>query len=440
MSVVIGVNAYHGDSSAVAVNAEGLCAGVEEERFRRVKHWAGFPSEAILHCVDSAAGGDFGAVEAIAVSRKPDAHLPKKIMLALRNPRGLARAFDRVRNMAAVSSLTDKIQGLVTGDVEVKLHRVEHHKAHVASAFFCSPFEEAACLSVDGFGDFVSTMVAHGRGSDVEVLDEVLFPHSLGLYYTAVTQYLGFPKYGDEYKVMGLAAYGEPRFVSQLRQLVPSRSNGLFSLDLTYFRHVSEGVDMSWDDGEPHLGEVFTPALEKLLGPRRAKGEEIDQRHRDIAASMQAVYEERFFALVREVMRRTGCRRLALAGGCAMNSLANGRLFDNTDVQEVFIQAAAGDAGTALGAALWVEHAVLGRPRRFVMEHAFWGPGYDMGDIRRAVADGVAGSGGADGVYGDSRPPLATKGTGCGDRAGDRRRRGGRLVPGAVRVGAQSPR
>src|SRR4029079_14817301 len=189
---------------------------------------------------------------------------------------------------------------------------------------------------------------------------------------TALTQFLGFLHFGDEYKVMGLAAYGEPTFAAQVGQVVPGTPDGTFRLDLRYFRHLSEGVEMSWEDGAPTQGIVFTPALEELLGPRRRPDEELTQRHKDLAASLQRVYEERFFALVRALQERTGLRRLVLAGGCALNSVANGKLFEATDVEEVYIQSAAGDAGTSLGAALYVHHAIHGAPRDFVMEHSYW--------------------------------------------------------------------
>jgi carbamoyltransferase len=238
----------------------------------------------------------------------------------------------------------------------------------------------------------------------VEVLGRVHFPHSLGLFYTAVTQFLGFPGFGDEYKVMGLAAYGEPAFAERLGRIVPARPDGSFALDLRYFRHLSEGVDMTWEDGSPELGTIYTPALEELLGPARRPGEELTQRHKDLAASLQQVYEDRFFALVRALGKRTGMNKLALAGGCAMNSLANGKLFERTDVKDVFIQAASGDAGTSLGAALYVHYAVLGTPRNgFVMEHSYWGPAYDEQEIRRAIAGALPESGGRDGLWGEIR-------------------------------------
>ena len=410
MSKILGLSAFHADASAAALSAGCMVAGVEEERFRRVKHWAGFPERSLAFCL-AELGGDLREVSALAVSRQPRAYLLRKALLALTHPRSLRRAASRARNLAQVGALGPRIAAALGdgrgGGGLPRVHPVEHHLAHIASAFFCSPFEEAACLSLDGFGDFVSAMLAVGRGPAVEVLQRVHFPHSLGQLYTAVTQYLGFAGFGDEYKVMGLAAYGEPAWAAALADVVPALPDGTFRLDLRYFRHLSEGVDMTWDDGAPVLAPLFTPALERLLGPARRPGEELTQRHRDVAASLQRVYEERFFALVRALLRRTGQRRLALAGGCAMNSLANGKLFERTDVEEVYIQAAAGDAGTALGAALWVHHAERGAPRGFVMEHCYWGPAHGETEVRRAIAAAVAGSGGGDGTWGEIRIETA---------------------------------
>src|SRR5713226_1253532 len=295
---VLGLNAYHGDAAAAVLTPGGLASGVEEERFTRVKHWAGFPRLAMEHCLREIGSTSSDGETAFAVSRLPKAHFWRKAALALSHPRSLGRSLARVRNIAQLSSLEDRLaQTVGRGKRPPKLYPVEHHLAHAASAFLCSPFDEAACLTVDGFGDFVSTMLAVGKGQGIDVLQRVHFPHSLGLFYTALTQHLGFPKYGDEYKVMGLAGYGEPRFVAELRTVVPGLSDGTFRLDLQYFRHLREGVDMTWDDGEPKLGDVFTMALERLLGPRRHPQDEVGQRHKDLAASLQAVYEERFFAL-----------------------------------------------------------------------------------------------------------------------------------------------
>jgi carbamoyltransferase len=401
---LIGLSVYHADASAAAVVDGRFIAGVEEERFRRIKHWAGFPEQALRWCVGEAAGGDASDLDGVAVARQPRAYLLRKVALALSNPRSLRRAASRARNLVQVGALENRLAAALGNGAAPPLYPVEHHLAHVASAFYCSPFEEAMCLTVDGFGDFVSTMMAVGRGNSIEVLQRVHFPHSLGLLYTAVTQHLGFVHFGDEYKVMGLAAYGEPRLAPQIRQMVPALADGTFRLDLRYFRHLSEGVDMTWEDGSPELGLIGTRAVAELLGPARRADEPLEQRHKDLAASLQAVYEERFFALVRALQKRTGMKRLALAGGCALNSLANGRLFENTDVEDVFIQAAAGDAGTALGAALYAHHSILGQPRNgWVMEHSYWGPQYGEVEIRKALCQGVPGSDGRDGTYGELR-------------------------------------
>ncbi|HEY0513850.1 MAG TPA: carbamoyltransferase C-terminal domain-containing protein [Thermoanaerobaculia bacterium] len=416
MSRILGLSVYHADASAAAVVDGRFVAGVEEERFRRIKHWAGFPERAIRFCLEEMNGGGLEGgtglegITALAVARQPRAYLARKALLALSHPRSLRRAMGRARNLRQVASLEERI-ATALGGAAAPLHAVEHHLAHVASAFYCSPFEEAMCLTVDGFGDFVSTMMAVGRGGSIEVLERVHFPHSLGLFYTAITQFLGFLGFGDEYKVMGLAAYGEPTFAGHLGTMVPARADGTFELDLRYFRHLSEGVEMNWEEGSPELGRVYTPALAELLGPPRQRDEELTQRHMDLAASLQRVYEERFFALVHALQRRTGLKRLALAGGCAMNSLANGRLFDRTDVEEVFIQSAAGDAGTSLGAALYTHHALLGAPRDgFVMEHSYWGPAYGEEAIRRAIADAIPGSGGRDGDWREVRIESAPDG------------------------------
>jgi len=267
------------------------------------------------------------------------------------------------------------------------MHWVEHHPSHLASAFLVSPFEEAAVGAIDGFGDFVSTSFGVGRGGNLRVLDRIYFPHSLGLAYLAVTQYLGFPGYGDEFKVMGLAPYGEPEYVREVGQLIELKPGGRFALDLSFFRHWSEGVTMTWDDGEPTIGPVYTSRLEELLGPARVPGAPLEARHEAVAASIQAVFEKVFFHVLNGLHEKTRLRRLCLAGGCAMNSVANGKIRERTPFEEVFIQPAAGDNGTALGAAYHVWNGVKGGERRFVMEHGYWGPEFDGSDLRTVVEE-----------------------------------------------------
>ncbi len=373
--VLLGLNAYHGDSSACLVVDGRLVAAAEEERFRRIKHWAGFPSEAVRYCLREA-GLRLPDVGHVAMNRDPRANLVRKALFAARYRPGTVSVRSRLRNAFRIggirSAFASELRDL--GDLRAPVHPVEHHRAHLASAFFVSPFERAAVVSVDGFGDFVSTMWAGGEGRTLRVHGQVRFPHSLGLLYLALTQYLGFPRYGDEYKVMGLAAYGKPRLTNELRRLIRLESGGRFRLDLRYFRHQAEGVSMVWENGEPTIGAAFSAELERLLGPARRPEGPVEARHQDIAASLQAVFEEAFFHVLRAAHHHARCPELALAGGCAMNSVANGKIYANTPFKRLYVQSAAGDAGGAIGAAFYVLHHVLGRPRSFVMDHAYWGP------------------------------------------------------------------
>jgi carbamoyltransferase len=263
---------------------------------------------------------------------------------------------------------------------------VEHHMAHLASAFMVSPFDQAAVVSVDGFGDFVGAMWGVGRGNHLEAKGKIYFPHSLGLFYLAITQWLGFTQYGDEYKVMGLAAYGEPARRSEMRELVTLNASEQFRLNLPYFLHQVHGANMTFEAGEPHMGIVFSPEMERLLGPRRAPGEPISHRHEEIAASLQQRYEEAFLHLLNYVYEQVKIPNLCLAGGCAMNSVANGKIFQRTPFKEVYIQAAAGDAGGAIGAAYYVWNQILQHSRNFVLESAYWGPQFSEVELSEAVS------------------------------------------------------
>ena len=384
--LILGINAYHGDVSAVLLRDGELVAAVEEERFRRVKHYAGFPREAIRACL-AMGGVDAGDVDAFAVSRNPRAHLWRKGLFALRHRPSPSLIRDRAANARSVGHIARTLAesvGLEQSRVSGRMHYVEHHAAHLASSYFAGPFEDAAVCAIDGFGDFVSTSSGVGRGTRVAIEQRVFFPHSLGLLYLALTQFLGFPKYGDEFKVMGLAPYDEPAFTDRIRQLVAVDSTGQLRLDLSYFTHWSGGMTMTWADGEPEIGPVFTPKLAELLGPARRPQEPLDARHEAIAASLQRAYEEAAFMVLRALHARVRNPRLCLAGGCAMNSVANGKIRAETPFTDVYIQPAAGDNGTALGAALHVWHHGGGE-RRFQMRHGYWGPQFDDQAIAAAI-------------------------------------------------------
>jgi carbamoyltransferase len=385
---VLGINAYHADVSAVLVRDGVLVAAVEEERFRRIKHVSGFPAEAIRTCL--AMAGISGAdVDHVGISRNPRAHLWRKALFALRHRPGASLLRDRAANYRQVQSIPGTLRatlGISERAAGPRVHWIEHHPAHLASAFFVSPFEQAAVCAIDGFGDFVSTSWAVGTDRRVDVRRRVFFPHSLGVLYLALTQYLGFLKFGDEFKVMGLAPYGSPDFTKEIGRLLRHVPGGTFELDLTYFQHWSGGATMTWEDGEPVLGPVYSSKLEHLLGPARRPDEPVTPRHEAIAASLQVVYEEAAFHVLNGVHEATGLTRLCLAGGCAMNSVANGKIRERTPFREVYVQPAAGDNGTALGAAYWVWNQVLGQPRRFVMSHGYWGPEFAAPAIDAALS------------------------------------------------------
>jgi carbamoyltransferase len=386
---ILGINAFHGDASAALVKDGRLVAAIEEERLNRRKHCAGFPALAIRSVLESG-GVRPGDIDHVAISRDPKANLHKKILFTLqKRPSFTKLVKNRLANVAKVRGVEDALAaalGVQRGEIRAKLHNVEHHKSHVSSAFFVSGFEEAACLSIDGFGDFVSTMRAVGRDRDFEVLDRIEFPHSAGLFYTAITQFLGFLKYGEEWKMMGLAPYGKPRYVEQLERVIRPVSGGRFELELQYFKHHSEGVEMTWDEGSPQLGKVYSDGLSDLLGPARdPEDPEFFGKWADIAHSAQIVYERIFFHVLADLHERTKMTRLAMAGGCALNSVANGKILEKTPFKEVFVQPAAGDDGTSIGAAFYVEHAVMRGARRFVLDHAYTGPSFSDAEIQSAL-------------------------------------------------------
>lgn len=382
---ILGINAYHGNASAAIVCDGKLVAAVEEERFNRVKYAAGFPAEAIRYCLKEA-GLDLKEIDHVAVPRNPYARLGTKLLYALRMP---SFARERIKVLAKFTGIPEALAQALDADpaqIEAKFHRVEHHQAHLASAFFVSPFERAALLSADGLGDFASTMWGTGTGSRMRIEGAIAFPHSLGLFYSAVTQYLGFLKFGDEYKVMGLAAYGEPEQIEALRDIVRNSGNG-FRLGLDYFTHHRTGPEMSWAEADktPVLGKLFSEEMEKRLGPKRKPEEPLEQRHRNLAAALQGRLEEIYLGMLKNIGERTGLKSVCLAGGVAFNCVANGKIFDKTSFQEVYVHPAAGDAGLAVGAAYYVWHQILGEPRSFAMDHAYWGPGYTSEAIRRAL-------------------------------------------------------
>ncbi len=382
---ILGINAYHADSSAAIFKDGLLIAATEEERFKRIKHWAGFPTEAIAFCLKEA-GISLGEVDHIAIGRDPYAKLGRKILYLLKNPGGGFRAVkDRLSNAKKVSSLESEFKALDPSisarAIKSKIHQVEHHRSHLASAFFASPFEKAAILSIDGSGDFTTTMTATGTHNRMTVLDSVDFPHSVGLFYTAFTQLIGFPHYGDEYKVMGLAPYGEPNHLEALKDVLIFGSNGMFRLNLKYFRSAKSGIVSYGEDHVPVVAPLYSDYMIAKFGTPRKKEEPLTQYHKDLAASVQRITELLIFHILESLQKKTGLGNICIAGGVAQNSVANGKLSRNTSFKNIYIPSAGHDAGISMGSALYVYHQVLGGPRQPPVYSAFTGSRFSNEEI-----------------------------------------------------------
>jgi carbamoyltransferase len=371
--IILGINAYHADAAACIVRDGQLLAAAEEERFRRIKHWAGFPSQAISYCLNEAKI-DLSDVTHVAVNRSGRANLFRKLRYVASKRPSPRLLLKRWQNRKQVTHIADELGALHSRPFTGEIEYVEHHLAHLASAFYPSSFHEAAVVSVDGFGDFASVAWGYGHGTSLSLDGRVLFPHSLGIFYQAMTQYLGFPHYGDEYKLMGLAAYGNSSCRREVEKLLALKNDGTFALDLKYFRHHQEDIAYEWYGGEPVCGPLFSQALVDALGASREPDAPIQDRHRNLAFATQAVYEDGFFHLLNTLQHRNSHTAIALAGGCAYNSVANGKIKDRTAFTKSYLQSAAGDAGGAIGAAYAVWHRSGARTSE--MTHAFWGPSF----------------------------------------------------------------
>jgi len=389
---ILGLNAYHGDSAACLIVDGKLVAAAEEERFRRIKHWAGLPTNAIDYCLREG-GISLRDIDHIAINRKPGVNNWRRLGFVLTHRPDPRLMLQKLRNIRSASSANEALEKAYGVSLRAEVHHVEHHLAHLASAFLVSDFQEAACLSVDGFGDFASTAIGFGQGNNVKIDNRVYFPHSLGIFYSALTQFIGFPHFGDEYKVMGLAPYGQPKYLEPMRELVRVQTDGTFKLNLKYFRHHTDNVSYSWNNCAPEVGTLYTDKLIDLLGPARDAHDPLEQWHKDIACSVQAMYEEAFFALLNALHAGHPCPNLALSGGCAMNSVANGKVYLCTPFRKMYLPAAAGDAGGAIGGATYVQSQLTSDhyPKtpdlrsRFVLDHAYSGPEFSNSEIRKLI-------------------------------------------------------
>ena len=385
--LILGLNMFHADASAAIIQDGKILFAVAEERLNRHKHYGGFPALAVKACLD-AVGAKIGDVQHVAVGQDSDANLAKKVQYALANP-GKILNFIKMRQrkeaMRDVRLLLAQALHMDPKQLKFQEHHVEHHLAHIASAYYCSPWEKAAGFSYDGSGDFVSTMMARCEGNNIQVLDRVFLPHSLGSFYTMICEFIGYNQYGDEGKVMGLAPYGKDTYCERLREVV-GLNNGSFKLDINYFRPLGSNQGMQvLPDGRVRLARHFSDQMVRHFGEPREPHTEITQREMDLAYAMQQRFEEVFFHLLNKLHKRVTVEELAMAGGCALNSVANGKLFDRTSFRHTWIQPAAGDEGLAVGAALYAYHAILNQPRRYAMKDSYLGPGFSEARIKAAL-------------------------------------------------------
>jgi len=381
--LILGLNMFHGDASAALVQDGEVVFAIAEERLNRIKHYAGFPALAIKACLDFA-GAKITDIDHVAIGQDSDANLAQKVQYALSNPAkilNLIQLRQRKQPLRDVRSLLAHALDVDSNALHFQQHHLEHHIAHIASSYYCSPWEKAAGFSYDGSGDFVSTMMARCEGNRIEVLDRVFLPDSLGSFYTMICEFIGYPQYGDEGKVMGLAPYGKDTLSERLGEVI-GLQNGSFKLNSSFFKPLGSNQGMQvMPDGTVRLARHFSPRMVKTFGDPREPRTEVTQREMDLAYGMQHRFEEVFFHLLNQLGKRVSCENLAMAGGCALNSVANGKLFARTPFRHTWIQPAAGDEGLAIGAALHTYHAVLNQPRHFVMKNSYLGPEFSHARI-----------------------------------------------------------
>ncbi len=384
MSVILGINFNHAGSSA-AVIVDGLpVAAIAEERLNRVKYFAGFPAMSISRCLQIA-GLSFADIEHVAIGRDSSANLHKKLEFAIRNPSKLLNLASMRRKSKAHDDIKNTIAeecGVSDAELRFKQHNVEHHLAHTASAYFASDWEHSAGITIDGSGDFVSCLLSECVGNEIKPIRKIFVPHSLGTFYTAVCQFIGYGKYGDEGKVMGLAPLGDNKYSEFFEKAVIATDSG-FQLNPDYFLPfgANQGMEIN-EQGEMIVHRLYSDQFIKTFGEPRDRHSEITKRDEDIAFGLQRVFEDHYMHLLRLLHKAVPTNRVSMAGGCALNSVANGKLLTETPFTETCIQPAAGDDGLALGSALYVSNSVLKEGIRWKMENSYLGDEYSDDQVR----------------------------------------------------------
>ena len=382
---ILGLNAFHGDCSACLFKDDKLLVAIEEERLTRIKHTAGFPVNSIKFCLDYERI-KLKDIELVAVNRNPNQRIINKIIYAIKNAFSLKKLSNRISNLRKINSLEDEFEKNFGVKLNKKVVLVDHHLSHAASSIYMSKYDSCNYITIDGFGDFLSTTIGTFTYHKINKLDEVQFPHSMGLFYTAITQFLGFKKYGDEYKIMGLSSYGKPSYVSQIERIISYDEKNLFKLNLDFFKHHKEGIEMSWLEGEPTISNIYSDNIIKILGEPRKEGEEITKVHMDIASSTQLVFETIFIKILKKLYDLNNSNSICISGGCAMNSLMNGKIIEKTKYKNIYINHSPGDSGGSIGAAIIAIRNKI--KKNFVVEdNPYLGPKFNNEEIKKNLDD-----------------------------------------------------
>jgi carbamoyltransferase len=378
---IIGINAFHADSAACLVVDGKLIVAIEEERINRIKHWAGFPIESIKYCLKYS-NLEISDIDHFSINIDPRANYLKKLFFLIRHRPSFKTIINKIKKKQKYLTIRELLNKEFKNQKFLgEINNIEHHYAHLSSAFHVSPYNEACILSVDGFGDFASTAWGYGKDKNIHIDQKIYFPHSLGIFYQAITQYLGFKNYGDEYKIMGLAPYGKPNYINQLKKILLIKEKGFFKLNLDYFKFHKENFNYHWENGKIEIDNLYSKKLVEFLGNERKKDDPLTQFHKDIAYSTQKVYEEAFLNIVNNLYDKYQIENLCIAGGCGMNSVANGKIKDQTKFKNIFIQPAAGDAGGSIGAAFATYFKNPNNKKIFHMDHAYWGTSFNDEEI-----------------------------------------------------------
>jgi len=384
MTYILGLNCYHADSSACLLKDGKVLIALEEERINRIKHWAGFPTLSIKKCLEFE-GISIDNVDYVALNQSPAANILKKIKYIFLNKPNLNFYFEKLNNKIRRQNILKLIEFKI-GKLKknCKLINVEHHLAHLASSYYDSPYDKSVNLSIDGFGDFVSTSWGTINKNKVTIDSKIFFPHSLGIFYEAFTQFLGFHNYGDEYKLMGLSALGKDSEINKFKKIITLKNNGEFQLNLKYFNHHKKKLSYSWDNVCPVTNNLLNEKINSIFGLPRRSDEALTDHHKNIAASVQRIYENALFNILNFIYKKYKINNLTLSGGCAQNSLANGKILNNTNFTSLFIPSNAGDGGGSIGAAYiaWERISKL-KPARSIT--AYLGINYTNVYIRTAI-------------------------------------------------------